>query len=130
MTFRYKIRTRYAETGQDGIIHHSAYIVYIEAARLEFFLANGCSIKDLEKEGIFCPVVTVSVSYLKTLDCLEDIDIEVRVESFSKVKFVLCYNIFRKEEKVATATTSHCFVNRKFKPIGIPQEVKDIFDRR
>lgn len=118
---KHNLRTRYSETGQDGIIHHSAYVVYLEEARLEFFKRIGCDINELERRQIFCPVVDLSVKFLKPLRSLEEIAIEVERGPFTKVRFQLLYRILRKEECVATGSTSHCFTNASFKPIPIPK---------
>lgn len=125
MKFKYPIRTRYSETGQDGIIHHSSYVVYLEVARCEFFKLLGCDINELEEMKIFCPVVDLSMKYLRPLRSLEDIDIEVSVGDFSKARFSLNYRILRGETCIATATVSHCFLNESFKPIPISKEVLD-----
>jgi acyl-CoA thioester hydrolase len=121
MSFKYPIRTRYSETGQDGIIHHSSYVVYLEIARIEFFRALGLDINDLEREKRYCPVVDLSLKYLKPLRSLEDIDVEVSIGEFSKVIFSLNYRILKGETCVATGIVSHCFLNESFRPIPIPE---------
>jgi acyl-CoA thioester hydrolase len=120
LSFQYRIQTRYAETGQDGIIHHSSYVVYLEEARIEFFKSLGCHINLLEQEKIFCPVVDLSVQYLKPLHSLEEIFVEVTVAKSSRVRLCLNYRIFRNNICIAQGSTSHCFVNVLFKPIAIP----------
>lgn len=127
MTFKHGIRTRYSETGQDGIIHHSAFVVYLEVARLEFFKELGCEINELEKKKLFCPVIDLSLKYLKPLYSSEDIVVQISVDAFSKVRFSLGYQIFREETFVAMGTVSHCFLNESFKPIPIPQEILEQF---
>ncbi len=116
------ILTRYSETAQDGIIHHSSYVIYLEVARIEFFKGIGCDINALEKRKIFCPVVDLSLKFIKPLYSLEKIEVAIEIESSSKVRFSLKYQILRDNECVASATSSHCFVNEHFKPIAIPQE--------
>lgn len=123
MTFKHAIRTRYSETGQDGIIHHSSFVIYLEVARLEFFKKLGCDINELEKKKMFCPVIDLSLKYLKPLHSLEDIVIQVSVETFSKVRFSLSYQILREEICVAIGAVSHCFLNESFKPISIPPKI-------
>lgn len=120
MSFKYPIRTRYSETGQDGIIHHSSYVVYLEVARIEFFKTLGLDINDLEREKMFCPVIDLSLKYLKPLHSLEDIEVEVSVGEFSRVIFNLNYRILKGETCIATGVVSHCFLNGSFKPIPIP----------
>ncbi|MBS0629163.1 MAG: acyl-CoA thioesterase [Verrucomicrobia bacterium] len=122
MVFHYPIRTRYSETGQDGIIHHSAYVVYLEVARVEFFKKMGLDINELEKEGMLCPVVDLSLKYQKPLYSLEDIVVEVTIGEVSKVKFSLNYRVMKGDACAATATVSHCIIDRSFKPIAIPKK--------
>lgn len=121
MAFKHPIRTRYSETGQDGIIHHSAYVVYFEVARVEFFKEIGCDINEIEKKNMFCPVVDLSIKYMKPLRSLEDIVVHISVESVSKVRFALGYQILRRETCIATSSVSHCFLNAAFKPTAIPE---------
>lgn len=123
MSFSHKIRTRYSETGQDGIIHHSAYVVYLEEARCEFFKTLGCDVNWIEQNKTFCPVIDLSLKYLKPLRSLEDIVIEVSVEAVSRVRFSLHYTIFREKECIVKGVVTNCFLNEAFKPIGIPEKV-------
>ena len=127
-TFKQPIRTRYSETAQDRIVHHTSYVVYLEVARLAFFKSIGVDIKALEKNSIYCPVIDLSVKYLKTLESLEDIEVHVTVGPSSKVRFSLDYQILHEEKCAATATTTHCFVNEAFKPIPIPKEIASAFN--
>lgn len=123
MNFKIPIRTRYSETGQDGIIHHSSYVIYFEVARIEFLKTLGCDINEFEKRKILCPVIDLSIKYLSPLRSIEDIFVHVSVESHTKVRFCLSYQIFRGDTLIATANISNCFLNDSFKPIPIPKEV-------
>jgi len=46
-----KITPRYAETDQMGLIHHSAYVVYLEQARIEYLESIGLAYHELEQYG-------------------------------------------------------------------------------
>lgn len=129
MTFRYPTRTRYSETAQDGIIHHPSYVIYFEIARIEFMRSLGCNINELEKQKILCPVVDLAVKYHKPLYSSEDIEIQVSIDSFTKVRFTLKYVILKDNVQVTTGTTSHCFINEAFKPIPIPQNLLHSFEK-
>lgn len=127
MIFEYPIRTRYAETGQDGIIHHSSYVVYLETARIEYFQSKGFDINEMERQGILCPAVELSLCYIKPLRSLENIMVKISVYSCSKVRFQILHEIFRAGEKVAYGITTHCFINASFKPIKIPDLLAEAF---
>ena len=121
MLFKYNMQTRYSDTAQDGIVHHSSFVLYLEEARLAFFKAAGLDINEIEKEKMLVPVIDLSLKYLKSLRSSEDIEVQVYVSAFSKVRFTLCYQIFREDSCVAKASVTHCFLNASFKPIPIPQ---------
>ncbi len=118
------LTTRYSETGQDGIIHHSSFVVYLEVARVDFFQnLIGINISELEQQGTFCPVVELSIKYLKTVLFLDHLLIQTSLQNLSKVRFSLQYKVMRGDELVATATSSHCFLNSHFKPKRIPKPI-------
>lgn len=126
--FTYKIRTRYSETAQDKIIHHSSFVIYLEIARIEFFKTIGCDINELEAKQMYCPVTHLSIKYLKPLRSLQDIVVNVAVQAYSKVRFSLKYQILLEETAVALGTIEHCFLNEFFKPIPIPKLIIEQFE--
>ena len=91
--FRLQLKTRYVETDQGGIVHNSAYIIYLENARIDFLQSMGLDMNEIEKQGMQCPVVSQSVKYLKPLNSLQEVTIHVWIESFGKVRFDLGYQI-------------------------------------
>ena len=42
-----KIKVRYAETDQMGVVHHANYAQYLEIGRLEWLSALGISYKEM-----------------------------------------------------------------------------------
>lgn len=60
-----KIRVRYAETDQMGVVYHGNYFTYFEAARGESIRHLGFTYADMEKMGVIMPVVEVQCRYLR-----------------------------------------------------------------
>ena len=61
-----KIRVRYIETDQMGIVHHANYAQYYELARTECFEAcSGMSYAAMEAEGVMLPILELQSKYLK-----------------------------------------------------------------
>lgn len=58
-----QIRVRFAETDQMGVAHHAAWLVYLEAARIEWLRDRGLSYRDLEASGVSLAVGQVSITY-------------------------------------------------------------------
>lgn len=59
-----RLRVRYAETDASGITHHSAYIPWLEAGRVDWLREAGLSYRDLEREGYNLPVIELHMRYV------------------------------------------------------------------
>lgn len=118
---RYLHKVQYYETDKMGITHHSNYIRFMEEARMHFLTALGYPMTRLEAEGITSPVVSVQCDYKKTTTYDDVIAIGVVAEAYSGVKLTLSYEMTRADtgEVVATATSSHCFLNAQGRPIAL-----------
>lgn len=60
-----KIRVRYAETDQMGVVYHSHYFQYFEVGRVEAIRQMGITYSEMEKMGIIMPVVELQCRYLR-----------------------------------------------------------------
>ena len=60
-----KVRVRYAETDQMGVVYHSNYFLYFEVARKESFRQLGILYADMEKDGMIMWVVDVHAKYIR-----------------------------------------------------------------
>jgi acyl-CoA thioester hydrolase len=57
-----RVRVRYAETDQRGVVYYSNHFVWMEVGRVEYCRARGASYRDLEKEGILLAVVEATAA--------------------------------------------------------------------
>jgi acyl-CoA thioester hydrolase len=60
-----KIRVRYAETDQMGVVYHSNFFLYYEVSRAESIRQLGFTYADMEKMGVIMPVVEVQSKFLQ-----------------------------------------------------------------
>ena len=60
-----KVRVRYAETDQMGVVYHSNFFLYFEVARTESIRQFGFTYADMEKMGIIMPVADAHARYLR-----------------------------------------------------------------
>lgn len=60
-----KVRVRYSETDQMGVVYHGNYFAYFETARAESIRKLGITYADMEKTGIIMPVTDVQCKYLR-----------------------------------------------------------------
>ena len=69
LTRDFKFRVWYKDTDQMGIVHHSNYICYYEAARSELLRSFGSSYADMEeKDGVMMPILEVHSGSLRRID--------------------------------------------------------------
>lgn len=58
-----RLRVRYGETDQMGVVHHANYALYIEESRTNLMRDRGCSYAELERRGIGLPVRRLEFRY-------------------------------------------------------------------
>ncbi len=59
-------RVRYSETDQMGVVYHGNYAQYFEMGRVEWLRQLGTSYKEMEKDGIMLPVISLHVEFKKS----------------------------------------------------------------
>lgn len=124
------ITARYAETDQMGIIHHSVYPVWFEAARTEFIKASGITYTQLEKNGVMLPLSELSCKYINPLHYEDDVIIEVTIKKVSYAKITFGYRVFLKDKLMAEGSTTHGFVNSEtFKPVNIKKIMPNFYEK-
>lgn len=115
-----EITARYAETDMMGIIHHSVYPVWFEAARTEFIKVTGISYSELEKQGIMLPLTSLQCSYIRPVHYEDVVTIETTVTKLSCARIEFGYNVVLNGEIMAKGSTSHGFVSSEtFCPINL-----------
>ncbi|MBP7273913.1 MAG: acyl-CoA thioesterase [Saprospiraceae bacterium] len=61
-----KVRVRYGETDQMGVVYYGNYALYYEVGRVEAIRSLGFSYNDLEKQlKVVMPVLEVNIKYLR-----------------------------------------------------------------
>lgn len=117
----YVHKVNYYETDKMGITHHSNYIRFMEEARLHFLEAVGYPLWRLEAEGVTSPVVSLDCQYKHPTTYGDELSIQVTVEAYTGVKLVLSYVMHNTAtgKLVATAKSSHCFIDEKGCPIAV-----------
>lgn len=61
----FRVRVRYAETDQMGVVYHGNYAQYFEMGRVEWLRNLGVSYRSMEESGIMLPVVSLTMNYKK-----------------------------------------------------------------
>ncbi len=119
------IRVRYAETDQMGVAHHSAYVPWLEEARIEWLRAMGVEYRELEHSGVLMPVIDLAIRYQRSLRFDDQVELSTDAEVAGRSRVVFRTSIRRRGEAVgiADATVTVASVNARGKPIRLPSEV-------
>jgi len=123
-----KIRIRYGETDQMGVVYHGNYALYLEMGRIEWLRKLGVSYKSMEENGIMLPVVSLSINYKKSAGYDDVINVKTQLKSRPTAKIEFDYEITNnKGEILTTASTVLVFVDMKTnRPIKAPQYILDL----
>src|ERR1700761_3812285 len=89
--FVHRLRTRFAETDAMGIIHHAAYLPYLEEARGEFLRPLGHPYDEVRAGGHNFAVLEVAVQYRRPLVFDELVDVHVDAGAVTRATFQVAY---------------------------------------
>jgi len=116
-----KIRVRYKETDQMGIVHHSNYYVWFEVARTEYLRHQGISYRELEERGVMLPLTETHCKYLQGAKYDDAVTIRTSMTGFSGARITMEYDVIREKDNclLAKGKTVHAITNKDLKPINI-----------
>ena len=125
-----RIRVRYAETDQMGVVYYANYMVWMEVARVEYCKALGFRYKDMELEdGVLLAVVEAQCRYLYPARFDDEVIVETRIADANSriVSFGYEMRLAEGDRRVATGSTRHIFCNREMKPVRLPVKYRKAF---
>lgn len=122
-----KVRVRYSETDQMGVVYHGNYAQYFEMGRVEWLRNLGVSYKWMEENGIMLPVVSLNMNYKKPARYDDLLTIKTILKSQTSVKIEFDYEIYNEQMELLTIASSILvFVDMKTgRPTAPPEYVKE-----
>jgi acyl-CoA thioester hydrolase len=119
-----RLRVRFAETDQMGIAHHSAYVVWMEAARVEWLRERGLSYRQLEEEGVSLAVSAIELSYRTAARFDDEIEIETHLVEARSRRFHFAYLLTRADDEalLATGASVHVPTDASGRALRLPEE--------
>src|SRR5215469_4196542 len=113
-----RVRVRYAETDQMGVVYYANYLVWMEVGRVEYCKAFGFDYRDMEMEdGVRLAVAEANCRY--SFPARFDDEVEIRTwvaEASSRmVTFAYEMRLAAGGKKLAAGETRHVFCNRELK---------------
>jgi acyl-CoA thioester hydrolase len=117
---RHDVRVRFCETDLMGIVHHANYLVYFEAARVDYLHKRGISYDAWTREGIHLPVVRAGLRYKKAARFDDRLVVEARCAEITRVTVTFAYRVMRGEDLLCEGDTMLACVSDKLDPKRLP----------
>jgi len=123
-----KVRVRYSETDQMGVVYHGNYIPYFEIGRVEWLRNKGISYKSMEESGIALPIVNMNINYKKSAVYDELLTVHTVFKSQTSVKIEFDCAIYNEaKELLTTAQFMLVFVSLKTgRPTAPPDYILEL----
>jgi acyl-CoA thioester hydrolase len=122
-TVETRVRVRYAETDQMGVVYHANYLVWMEVGRVEYWRAAGLRYRDMEREdGVLLVVAEANCRYRSPAVYDEEVIIRTRVAEASARLVRFEYELVSADDgrRLATGYTKHVFCDRDKRPAKCP----------
>jgi acyl-CoA thioester hydrolase len=120
-----RLRVRYAETDQMGVVYHSNHLIWFEVGRVEFMRELGFSYRDMEQQqDRFIAVAEVICRYRAPVYYDEEVLIRTRLKNVRESVIIFNYELLRAETGalLAEGETTHIVTDAKMKVVALPEE--------
>jgi acyl-CoA thioester hydrolase len=127
-----KLRVRYAETDQMGVVYHSNYIVWFEVGRVEMLRQLGFTYREMEKrDGTHIAVVEARCRFKAPALYDDLIVIRTCLRNVRDSLLHFGYEVVRESDGtlLAEGETVHLVVDADFKRMPLPEKYRRTFLR-
>jgi acyl-CoA thioester hydrolase len=125
-----RVRVRYAETDQMGVVYYANYLVWMEVGRVEYCKASGFNYKDMEEQdGVMLAVAEAQCRYAYPARFDQEVIIKTWMAEANArmVRFGYEMRLAEGGRKLATGETKHIFCGRDLKPCRMPEKYREKF---
>ena len=125
-----RIRVRYAETDQMGVVYYANYLVWMEVGRVELCRACGFNYRDMEQDdGVLLAVAESNCRYSFPARYDDEVIVKTWIEEAGgrMVKFAYEMRLAADDRKLATGFTRHIFLTRDLRPTRLPRKYFSMF---
>lgn len=123
------LTVRFCETDMMGIVHHSNYLVYFEAGRVDWLRRRGVRYEDWVAMDVHLPVVEAKLRYRKAAKFDESLVVETTCANLSVVTALFKYRILRGAEVLCEGETTVACIGANMRPKRFPKDAMTTFLR-
>jgi len=127
-----RVRVRYAETDQMGVVYHSHYFIWFEVGRVELLRQLGFSYREMEGEdGCFIAVVDARCRYKAPARYDDEIIIRTQLKNVRESLLHFGYEAVRAADGVllAEGETTHMVIDDNMLRRSIPAKYMTVFQQ-
>ena len=121
-----RVRVRYAETDQMGIVYYANYLVWFEVGRTDLLRLTGWSYREMEADGFALPVVEAHCEYRQSARYDDELEIVTTGALVSPVRVKFDYQVVRTSDgtTLAGGHTVHASLDTSGKPRRLPDRIR------
>ena len=125
-----RLRVRYAETHQMGVVYHSNHFIWFEVGRVELLRQLGFSYKDMESaDGCFIAVVDARCRYKAPARYDDEIIVRTFLKNVRESVIHFGYELVRAGDGqlLAEGETTHIVADAQMRKTAIPEKYMNAF---
>ena len=125
-----RLRVRYAETDQMGVVYHANHLIWFEVGRVELLREMGFSYRDMEREeGRFIAVAEVQCRYRAPVYYDEEVVVRTRLKKVRESVVIFAYELLRADDRtlLAEGETTHIVTDSTMKLAVLPEKYLTAF---
>jgi acyl-CoA thioester hydrolase len=125
-----RIRVRYAETDQMGVVYHANHFIWFEVGRVELLRQLGFSYKEMERaDDCFIAVVDARCRYKAPVLYDDEVLVRTYLKDVRDKMIHFGYELVRANtsEVLAEGETTHIVADKQMKPRALPEKYMKVF---
>ena len=125
-----RLRVRYAETDQMGVVYHANYFVWFEIGRVELLRQLGFSYRDMEaKDGCGIAVIDARCRYKAPARYDDEVIVRTHLKYIRESLIQFEYELSRADDAtlLAEGDTTHIVVDPEMKKVSLPEKYVTAF---
>jgi acyl-CoA thioester hydrolase len=125
-----RLRVRYAETDQMGVVYHANHFIWFEIGRVELMRQLGFTYRDMEREyQCFIPVVDARCRYKAPARYDDEIVVRTHLKNARESVIHFGYELLSASdgELLAEGETTHMIIDGKMKAAALPPHILKVF---
>ena len=125
-----RIRVRYAETDQMGVVYHANHFIWFEVGRVELLRQLGFSYRDMEREdNCFIAVVDARCRYKAPVRYDDEVLVRTWLRNIRESVIHFGYELVRVEDGalLAEGETTHIVADAEMRKAALPEKYMKVF---